>query len=501
MSRRNSGAVVQQIHTLLNIGSLIGFSDRQLLDLFVSRQEEESEIALTLLIERHGPMVLGVCRRILVDPHDAEEAFQATFLILVRKAGSVRVDGSVGPWLFGVATRVARRAGADASRRRRRERSGLERLKIVAAHDHHLSFERAELQSILVEEISRLPSRLQAAVVLCDLEGCSNEQAAKQLGWAAGTVKSRRSRARDLLRQRLTRRGLAAVDLSTSLPLLPMSLSGGLTDHTIRAARSLSIGRLTTVGMVSASVTCLTEGVIRTMFWTNTKLGLAAAALIMSGSVAVFSQAPPTKVGHPYFFEPRGLKGEETAPDSSRNHDELDLHLLERAWADAIYRRDTAIVNRILADNFEGTDAAGNLFTKGTYLTDLKNGVFSTQRIELEEVKPRLFGDAALVTSRLKIAGHLTTVRLTNFYVWRTARWQCVASHASGIDATRVLCPVTGSMPKTSVPPYTHLIETKEQTARPGYLGNNCVTCHTVIPQVGIDSGRKPSIDPTRKGQ
>ena len=200
MIRHNSGVVLRQVHALLEVGTFGGLSDRQLLDRFLARHDDVSELAFTVLVERHGPMVLGVCRRILVDPNDAEDAFQATFLVLVRKAASVRVNGSVGRWLFGVATRVATRARADARRRLGRERPGLERLKVVTVEDPLPAIDRADLRSALTEEIGRLPARLQAAVIVCDLEGCSYEQAAQQLGWPVGTVKSRLSRARALLR-------------------------------------------------------------------------------------------------------------------------------------------------------------------------------------------------------------------------------------------------------------------------------------------------------------
>src|SRR5262245_1029724 len=126
----NSGMFLRQIHALFHRGTFSGLSDRELLDRFLARRDEVSELAFAALVERHGPMVLGVCRRFLVDPHEAEDAFQATFLVLVRKAGSIRVEGSVGRWLFGVATRVASRARADARRRRGRERPGLDRLDI-----------------------------------------------------------------------------------------------------------------------------------------------------------------------------------------------------------------------------------------------------------------------------------------------------------------------------------------------------------------------------------
>jgi RNA polymerase sigma factor (sigma-70 family) len=480
MVRRNSGVILRQVHALFNVGTFSGLSDRQLLDRFLARHDEVSEFAFTVLVERHGPMVLGVCRRILVDPHDAEDAFQATFLVLVRKAGSVRVDGSVGRWLFGVATRVATRARADARRRRGRERPGLERLKVVAVEESLPAVDRADLQSILAEEIGRLPVRLQAPVILCDLEGCSYEQSAQQLGWPVGTVKSRLSRARALLRTRLTRRGLVPDDRAITIPLLPMSLSRGLIETTTRAAQSLVAGRLTTIGVVSASVATLTEGVLRTMYWTKLKLAITATLLIVGGSAVVFSQAPAQKL------ESRSGAGTGSAapagganPVAARG-DELDVIMLDRAWVDAIPRRDAAIVDRILADDFEGIDAAGKLFAKANYLPDLRNGAFGVQTIELDEIKTRLFGETAVVTSRIKIAGHLTPGRITNVYFKRLGRWQCVASHASGIVGIGVFCPIADLPAKAASIHDLGDREPRGQGTRPGNLGNNCIDCHSI---------------------
>ena len=122
MLRHNSGAILRQMQALLGTGTFSGLSDQQLLDEFLERRDEVAELAFAVLVERHGPMVLGVCRRIMGDPHDAEDAFQATFLVLARKGHSIRVEGSLGRWLFGVATRVATHARTDEMRRRARER-------------------------------------------------------------------------------------------------------------------------------------------------------------------------------------------------------------------------------------------------------------------------------------------------------------------------------------------------------------------------------------------
>jgi len=479
MASRNSGAILRQIHTLFTAGTCSGLSDRQLLERFVACRDAVSESAFAVLVQRHGPMVLSVCRRILADPYDAEDAFQATFLVLVRKARSIRVEGSVGRWLFGVAMRVAARARANGRRRRGRERSGLDRIEIETDPASSTAVDRAEIQSILAEELGRLPARFQAAVLLCDLEGSSHEEAARRLGWPVGTVKSRLSRARARLRGRLTRRGLGPEDLLITVPLLPAALPRSLVEAMTRAAGSLIACRVTSAGTVSASVTTLTEGVLRTMFLTKLKLVAAALLVIMTGSAVLVSQATAQKSpARP------GIGDSPTAPtgatDGTAPRDEaLDVELLERAWVDAIPRRDAAIIGRIMADDFEGIDPAGNIFTKATYMPDLRKGVFTTQPIELDEIKTRIFGETAVVTSRIKIQRFPTRGRMTNVYVKRQGRWQCVASHASGIAAGA--CPVTGTAPSVTI--FDQLLgRGGSLPPRPVGQANDCASCHMVNP-------------------
>ncbi len=156
---------------------------------------------------RFGPMVRGVCRALLDDPHDADDAFQATFLVLVKKAGAIRDQALVGNWLYGVAHRVAVRARVDSARTTTagRHRRGLRR----AGSERRRAPDRdAELRPLLHEEVARLPSKYREPVVLCYLQGQTHEEAARSLGWPVGTVKGRLSRARRLLRDRLVRRGV-----------------------------------------------------------------------------------------------------------------------------------------------------------------------------------------------------------------------------------------------------------------------------------------------------
>src|SRR5262249_43935879 len=154
-------------------------------------------------------MVLKVCRRILSDSHDVEDAFQATFLVLVEKAGSICTRDSVGSWLHGVAFRVASCSRATAARRRRLELKQAELIAFRTPDDGG-----SDLASVLHEEVARLPEKYRAPIVLCDLEGHTYDEAARQLVWPLGTVKSRLARGRERLRSRLARRGLAPTTLA-----------------------------------------------------------------------------------------------------------------------------------------------------------------------------------------------------------------------------------------------------------------------------------------------
>src|SRR5262249_34148453 len=156
------------------------------------------------LLDRYGPMVLGVCRRLLRDPHDAADAFQATFLVLVRKAASIQNQELVGNWLYGVACRVARRAGLQAVRRP----APRAEVPDMAATDSQTPGDSQELRLVLDEELQRLPRKYRVPMVLCYLEGKTNEATARQLRCPPGTVKTRLARGRELLRARLETRGL-----------------------------------------------------------------------------------------------------------------------------------------------------------------------------------------------------------------------------------------------------------------------------------------------------
>ncbi|HYH65179.1 MAG TPA: sigma-70 family RNA polymerase sigma factor [Urbifossiella sp.] len=257
-------------------------TDGQLLAAYAGRRDEA---AFAELVRRHGPMVWGVCRRALGRREDAEDAFQATFLVLVRKPGSVRPADRVGNWLHGVAVRAARKAARTVARRREQQVLHLPEPETVAEGVWH------DLIPVLDEEVGRLPEKYRLPVVLCDLEGNTRREAARRLGWPEGTVAGRLALARAMLARRLTLRGLpvsggvlAAVlaggDLSAAVP-------GALFDHTVRTAAG---------GASRPGAAALAEGVIRAMSATRgTVLAAVLAAAALSGGVALWAQpgGPP----------------------------------------------------------------------------------------------------------------------------------------------------------------------------------------------------------------
>jgi len=265
------------IGRLLQAGTAAGLSDAQLLERFLLRHDKAAEAAFAALVERHGPMVLTICRRLLNDSHDAQDAFQATFLVLVRKAGTIQKRASIADWLHGVARRVSAHARTAAARRRAVERR--------AATGSSIVYEMITADRDVWDEVEQLPQGLRVVVLLCYVEGLTHEQAARQLGWPVGTVRSRLARARNRLRARLTRRGLAP-DAPSLLMLSSRasSLPEGLIDDTVQAAMLIAARDAAKSGLVSASAAALTEGVLRTML--ITKLKTAAATLLAAGAIA-----------------------------------------------------------------------------------------------------------------------------------------------------------------------------------------------------------------------
>ena len=294
MAARSSGGVLQsQLNILSSLGVAGDLTDGQLLGRCLSPCEGGAQAAFTALVERHGPMVLKVCRQVLGDSHDAEDAFQATFLVLLRKAGSVRNADSVASWLHGVAYRVSRRAEADAIQRRAHE----QRVAEMKAFRHDREADRPESWTELHEEIARLPARYREPLVLCYLEGLTTGVAAQRLRCPQGTILSRLSRGRERLHVRLTRRGLAPVKSLVAQAPSPepeaTSVPGPLLSATLQFGTRF-LEESAAAAPVSASVASLAEGVLQAMFWTKLKasglVGLALATLAVGAGAALAYQ-------------------------------------------------------------------------------------------------------------------------------------------------------------------------------------------------------------------
>jgi RNA polymerase sigma factor (sigma-70 family) len=273
---RGSGNLLEQVEILFMAGTTLGLSDRDLLERFLSERRELGEAAFTVLVERHGPMVLRVCNQALHDPHAAEDAFQATFLVLARQARSIRRRDSVESWLFGVASRAAARIRMMEARRQRYERRGV----IIRLHGKTSFTDSTEPWSELHAEIARLPEKYRVPVVLCHFEGLTHEQAASRLGWPIGTVKTRLARARERLRLRLEPHGWNSTLLSSGEQLRVWGSNAAqrvLVDSTTQAAARLVAG----AGpgeFVSSTVLAISQGVLRAML--ITKLRLATISLL-----------------------------------------------------------------------------------------------------------------------------------------------------------------------------------------------------------------------------
>jgi RNA polymerase sigma factor (sigma-70 family) len=272
---------VQHLEALFDAGTFAGMPDGLLLERFVVGRDGP---ALEAIVARHGPMVFNVCRRVLHERSDVDDAFQATFLILIRKAGVIRDGQRLGPWLYGVAHRVASRARAQAIKRRAKEGTAT----IEAAVETRGDVERRELLAALDEEVTRLPAKFRAAVVLCDLEGMTYEEAARQLDWALGTLKSRLVTGRKRLRSRLIRRGFAPAAVTIAADLAAnfarAEVPAQLAAATARTVLCSIMGRAAAAGGISAAVRELTEGVLKAMF--ISRLATIGAVLLLIGTCA-----------------------------------------------------------------------------------------------------------------------------------------------------------------------------------------------------------------------
>ena len=289
MATRMSELVQHLRKTLLQQDGA-GLTDGQLLGRFI---EQRDEAAAAVLVRRHGPMVWSVCRRVLGNPHDAEDAFQATFLVLVRRASAIVPREMVGNWLYGVAHQTALKAKATLAKRRTRERQ----VSAMPEIEVEPQYFQQELRAVLDQELSRLPDKYRVAIVLCDLEGRTRTEAARQLAVPPGTLAARLRRGRALLAKRLMRHNLAVSGALLAAALSEQAASAGqptsLMSSTIRAVTSVAAGPATSAGVIPAEVAALTEGMVKAMFVSKIKIatGLLLALTVSVGGLLYETQA------------------------------------------------------------------------------------------------------------------------------------------------------------------------------------------------------------------
>jgi RNA polymerase sigma-70 factor (ECF subfamily) len=293
MARQDLSCVLEQLRRLTGPGLADELTDGELLDQFVALREEA---AFEILVRRHGPLVWAVCRRVLRSDHDAEDVFQATFLVLARRAHSIRKRQSIGSWLYGVALRLARRLQSDQSRRRAHE----QRIVPIAPGDPACETAARDSARVVAEEVGRLPEKYRAAVVLRYMAGRTNEQAALELSWPVGTVKTRVARALQMLERRLIRRGLA-LSAGGAVTLLAEHQATAVVPARLLGTTILAAVRFVSTSAAlptSASALRLAQEAVRAFSLARVRnliLLLAAGVLLAGGGIVARTQrAEPT---------------------------------------------------------------------------------------------------------------------------------------------------------------------------------------------------------------
>jgi RNA polymerase sigma factor (sigma-70 family) len=378
-------------------------------------------------------MVWGVCRRVLRNYHDAEDAFQVTFLVLVRRAASVVPREMVANWLYGVAHQTALKARATAARRKGRERQVTEMPEPAAEQEPW-----RDLQPLLDQELSRLPDKYRAVVVLCDLEGKTRKEAARQLGVPEGTVAGRLARARTMLANRLVRRGLTLSGGLLAVVLAQNAAAAGVpasvASSTITAASLVAAGEATAAGVISARVAALTEGVLKAMLPNKLTGVLVALVLVGAALVGGTSYLMPTQAAEKRTELVIPINtGQEKKPEG----DEFNKAILAaeaRLWEAGI-KGDAEAMKKIYADDFRAfsergrSDKEANVEATKTYHT------VSPKFRNVEIV--RLNKDAAIITYRVDmdaatadgtVAVRVRDSRMSNGWALRDGRWVLVFS-------------------------------------------------------------------------
>jgi RNA polymerase sigma factor (sigma-70 family) len=397
-----------------------GRTDGELLTRFLSHRDDA---ALAALVVRHAPLVWGVCRRLL-NHHDAEDAFQATFLVLVRKAADVPGQ-AVANWLYGVARQTAVRLRSTAAKRGRRE------MQVVNMPEPTVPEVRdADLQVAVDEELIRLPDHYRGVIVLCDLECMTRKEAARQLGIPEGSVASRLARARAMLAKRLVQRGVllsgGGVAAMLSQNLASAGVPNMVVSSTIKAASLFAAGHVTATGVISTNAVTLTEGVLKAMLFTKLKFASAVVmvfALICGASSILVSHAqqPDTK--------------EQKKEQDKKGDDKLKETLLaldEKLW-EALTNGDTKLHEKHLGKDYISIWAVDGKTDKKATLEFIKDSKYSDRKVRDVELI-RASKDTAIITyvTSYKVsvnnepARSLEDRRVSFVWTERDGRWELV---------------------------------------------------------------------------
>jgi RNA polymerase sigma factor (sigma-70 family) len=429
--------VIQHLRRTIVLQDEAGLTDGQLLADYVSRRDAA---ALATLVRRHGPMVWGVCQRVLRNQHDAEDAFQATFLVLVRKAASIASPKLVANWLYGVAHQTALKARATAAKRKVREKQ-VTAMPEPAATEPDLG---RDLLPMLDQELNRLPDKYRIAIVLCDLEGKTRTEAARQLGVPEGTLAARVARGRRLLAKRLARHGLAVTGGALGILLTQNAASAGVppsvVSTTIKAASLFAAGQATAPGVISAKAAVLTEGVLKTMLLAKLKVVTVLCAMVAalgwgSGWLAYHAAAAgpprtltakPAKVG-------ASAPEQKPLPDQQRSDEDKASDRLIEAVFDRIINQPQGIATAKLSFFIElatwhltAVDAAKKTvslrWTEGLVLNELTVAAdaqvfIDGQQKQFADLKPGMWLTPKLSPGDGQIARIFATSKEADLYV------------------------------------------------------------------------------------
>jgi RNA polymerase sigma factor (sigma-70 family) len=445
MASGPAGKVLRHLRAAALAPAGSGPGDGPLLQQFVARRDEA---AFAALLRRHGPMVLGVCRRLLRHEQDAEDAFQATFLVLARRAAAVAPPEMVGNWLYGVAYQTARKARATRARRHARERQ----VTAMPEREAPRPGPWRELRPLFDRELRRLPDNYRAVLVLCDLEGKTRKEAARLLGWPEGSVCGRLARARQLLAGRLARQGvtLPAAALAAVLTenAAPAAVPAALADETVRAAGRFAAGTAA-AGVVSARVVALTEGVLRTMLLSKLTIAVVGPLVLVALGLGISGLTRETRAAGP-------APAARSAPPwrDEGNLKEMLLALEGRIW-EAHRKQDLDTFKNLLADDFVGQDIFGSPYGKAGTLDYVVK--FRVLEYAMKDVRVVLLNaTSAIVTYEIRYqvrptngpGVESTARRVTAAWARRQGRWWYVYCEDNlvqkkealpgGADVTRV---------------------------------------------------------------